>query len=251
MDAGLAQELSALDRRLEPLLEPEMRRQLVLQWLSEVPAERAYRVASAAIDRRLSADALRRAICEVLTGSTGTRLGEDVRSDLYREAAGARNEEIMRMLRSVPAQDHVSQPERLLSRELADLPLGRRRALARGSQSHWLEQLARDCDPIVIANLLANPRTVEADVLRIAASRPASEAVLVEISKSPRWSPRVPIRKALARNPYCPVQIATGIVASLPLEDLREMRGDSDLHPDTRAQIEGELLRRTRGSGAG
>jgi hypothetical protein len=58
----------------------------------------------------------------------------------------------------------------------------------------------------------------------------------------------VTIRKALARNPYCPVSIATGIVATLPTEDLREMRSDSDLHPETRAQLAAELERRTVGA---
>jgi hypothetical protein len=247
MDRSVAQELVRLDRRLEPVLEPAMRRSLVLEWLCGAPAEQACRVASAALDRPRSADALRRALAEVLTGATGTRLGEAARRSLYLEAASAGNEELMRLLRSVPAQDRLDEPERLLSRELAELPLGRRRALARGSHPHWLEQLAKDCDPVVIANLLSNPRTVEADVLRIAAMRPVAEAVLVEISRSPRWSSRTGVRKALARNPYCPVEIATGIVVTLPLEDLREMRGDPDLHPETLAQLAAELERRRSG----
>ena len=149
------------------------------------------------------------------------------------------------MLRSVPAQEALEEPERLLSKEIAEMPLGRRRALAKSNHPEWLEQLARDCDPIVIANLLQNPRTVEADVLRIAASRPVAASTLAEIAKSPRWSVRVAIRRALARNPYCPVEIATGIVASLPLEELRVMRGDPDIHPEVRAQLEAELERRT------
>ena len=246
MEQAIALALARLDRHLEPIREPEMRRALVLEWLDATPNAEAGEMASAVLARTRPADPLRRALCEVLTGASGPRLGYERRKDLYAEAAARGYDEIMRMLRTVPALEEIDEPERLLSRELVELPLGRRRALAKGSRFSLLEQLARDCDPIVIANLLNNPRTTVADVIRIAAARPVATAVLVEISKSARWSSRIPVRKALARNPYCPVEIATGLVASLHYEDLRGMRGDPDLHPETRAQLEAELERRAQ-----
>jgi hypothetical protein len=244
MEHTTALALARLDRRLEPLLEAEMRRALLREWLAEASAEEACLVMAAALARNRPADLLRRAISEVLTGATGERLSYAVQRDLYGEAARQENAEIMRLLRSAPAREELEDPERLLSPELAEMPLGRRRALAKGSRPEWLEQLARDCDRVVIANLLRNPRIVEADVLRMAGMRPVAASSLVEIARSPRWSVRVAIRRALARNPYCPVEIATGLVASLPLEELRAMRGDPDLHPETRAQLELELERR-------
>lgn len=244
MDTATAQTLARLDRRLEPLLEPEMRRGLVREWLGEADPEAACEVVAAALARRRSADSLRRALSEVLTGITGKRLDYELQCDLYAAASRKQNDEVMRLLRSVPAREALEDPERLLSKELAEMPLGRRRALAKSNRPEWLEQLARDCDPVVIANLLKNPRTVEADVLRIAGMRPVAASTLVEIAHSERWSVRVPIRRALARNPYCPVEIATGIVASLPLEELRAMQGDPDLHVETRAQLDLELERR-------
>lgn len=250
MDTDTARTLARLDRRLEPVLEPEMRRGLVREWLGACDADQACRVVVAALARRRTADSLRRALSEVLTGVTGERLDYEVSRDLYRAAAEQQSDEVMRLLRSVPARDAVEEPERLLSRELAEMPLGRRRSLAKGSRPEWLEQLARDCDPVVIANLLQNPRTVEADVLRMAGMRPVAASTLVEIARSPRWSVRVPIRRALARNPYCPVEIATGMVTLLPLEELRAMRGDPDLHPETRAQLDLELERRGLGERA-
>jgi hypothetical protein len=245
MDRAVAVELARLDRRLEPVLEPEMRRALVLEWLMDCTGDAFCDVASAVLARTRAADLLRRALCDVLTSVPCSRLDYDRRKDLYAEAARLGKAEIMRLLRTVPAKEAVGNPQRLLSKELSELPLGRRRALAKGSHPHWLEQLAKDCDPVVIANLLVNPRTVEPDVVRIAASRPVAAEALVEISKCARWFSRVPVRKALARNPYCPVEIATGIVTSLPLEDLRDMRGDPDLHPETAAQLQQELKRRT------
>ena len=41
MDQSTAQELARLDRRLEPVVEPEMRRALVREWLTESDAEDA------------------------------------------------------------------------------------------------------------------------------------------------------------------------------------------------------------------
>jgi hypothetical protein len=243
---AIERELAVLDRRLEHVLEAEMRRALVSEWLDGCSAQDACRRTGLALARARSADPLRRAICDVLTNVPGTRLEYQRRRDIYAAASEQGNDEIMRLLRSVPPQEELEEPERLLSRELAELPLGRRRSLAKGTHPHWLEQLARDCDPVVIANLLNNSRTVEADVLRIAATRPVAASTLIEISKSARWSARIPIRKALARNPYCPAEIATGIVTSLPLEDLRDMRGDPDLHPETEAQLRAELARRAR-----
>ena len=247
MDRAVAMDLASLDRRLEPVPEPEMRRALVLEWLVGRSPGVFCEVASAVLERTRAADPLRRALCDVLTSVPCSRLPYERRKELYAEASTRGEDEIMRLLRSVPPRERVNEPEALLSKELAEIPLGRRRALARGNQSQWLEQLAKDCDPVVIANLLLNPRTVEADVVRIAASRPVASAALVEISKCPKWFSRTPVRKALARNPYCPVEIAMGVVTSLPLEDLRDMRGDPDLHPETAAQLRVELERRSGG----
>ncbi|MEE8581751.1 MAG: hypothetical protein V3T33_09195, partial [Myxococcota bacterium] len=67
---------------------------------------------------------------------------------------------------------------------------------------------------------------------------------LTAVYRSPRWSPHGHVRTALARNPYCPVDIAIMLVGSLALPDLREMRTDSSLHPETRRQVECEIERR-------
>jgi hypothetical protein len=222
-----------------------MRRALLLEWIEGRAPAGFCEVARAILARTRVADPVRRALCDVLTSVPCSRLDYGRRKELYAEASHTGDDELMRLLRAPPAREAIADPQLLLSRELAEIPLGRRRALARGRHPHWLEELAKDCDPIVIANLLVNPRTVEADVVRIAASRPVASSALIEISKCPRWFSRNPVRKALARNPYCPVDIATGVVACLPLEDLREMRGDPDLHPDTAAQLHSELERRS------
>jgi len=107
-----------------------------------------------------------------------------------------------------------------------------------------LEELARDSDATVIANLLMNPRISEDDVARMAALRPVASGTLIEIDRSPRWSPRPRIRAALARNPYCPVDVALKALGTLPLAELREMSTDTGLHSELREQVAQELARR-------
>ena len=121
MDTATAQTLARLDRRLEPLLEPEMRRGLVREWLGEADPEAACEVVAAALARRRSADSLRRALSEVLTGITGKRLDYELQCDLYAAASRKQNDEVMRLLRSVPAREALEDPERLLSKELAEM----------------------------------------------------------------------------------------------------------------------------------
>ena len=150
------------------------------------------------------------------------------------------------MLRSLPAREAAERPELLMSKELTDIPLGRRRSLAKGEEKHWLEALALDLDCVVIRNLLRNPKLVEADVVRIAALRPVATSTLVEVGRCERWVVRPRVRVALARNPYTPAQLAIKLVSSLPLSDLKAMRSDPDLHAETLRQVELELDRRTR-----
>ena len=81
-----------LDRRLEALLEPEMRRALVLEWLQTCPSDEAGAVAGAVLARTRSSDPLRRALCDVLTGSSSSRLDYTRRVDLYAEDRSSSSE---------------------------------------------------------------------------------------------------------------------------------------------------------------
>ena len=103
--------------------------------------------------------------------------------------------------------------------------------------------LALDPDPIVMRNLLRNPRIREPDVVRIAALRPVAPQVLHEIASSSRWTSNIQVRTAIARNPFCATDLATKMIASLPLSKLREMRADADLHPATKRSLDVQLER--------
>jgi hypothetical protein len=249
--APLEEAVRRLDAALAHVPEREMRAQLVLEALEARDPACAYALCAAILGRPVRAgstfDVLRDTLHDLLLQPAGTehqQLDYEHRSAIYAEASAAADEEVMRALRTFAPSREVPSGQRTVPRKLADIPLGRRRSLARAPDVALLEQLARDPDPIVITNLLANPRLREEDVLRMAALRPVAETTLIEIHRSPRWAPRPRVRIALARNPYCPVDIAVKVLASIPKRDLRDIRQDTRLHAEVRGQAEAELARR-------
>jgi hypothetical protein len=67
-----------------------------------------------------------------------------------------------------------------------------------------LELTAQDPDRRVLDHWLANPRVTEADVVRLAASRPVATPALEAIYESDRGSVRASVRVALAYKPLQP-----------------------------------------------
>ncbi|MCP3142714.1 hypothetical protein [Pyxidicoccus xibeiensis] len=99
-----------------------------------------------------------------------------------------------------------------------------------------LARMATVSDPSVLRNVLINPRLTEELVVRIAARRPARPEPLIEIWKSPRWSVRHSVRRALVFNPYLPPEIGAKIVPLLNTTDLRELVAAAGLHVALREQ---------------
>ena len=99
-----------------------------------------------------------------------------------------------------------------------------------------LAKLAVASDPSVVRNVLINPRVTEDLVVRIAARRPARPEPLVEIWKSARWSVRPLVRKALAFNPYLPLEVGAKLVPLLSTPELEELAKDGGVHQTLREQ---------------
>jgi hypothetical protein len=236
-----------LDKRLAHVLEPAMRRALAREALESATPEVACSLLShlARNERRSGGrppDALSEAIHRLLVARDSEwGLSCELRREIYAIAREQGEEAVVEMLRPLP--DSTLRKPRM-PREIVDVPLGVRRSQARGTDPRLLELLARDEDPIVLEHWLQNQRVTEDDVVRLAASRPVAAAALQAIYESERWSIRTRVRSALAHNPYCPPEIGAGVVASLPLPDLRAMRRGPDLHESVRARLELELARR-------
>ena len=126
-------------------------------------------------------------------------------------------------------------------RDLRDMPLGVRRALARRARGETLNKLLGDPDPVVITNLLGNPRTTESSVLAICARRPTVSGPLEAVLASVRFGARYRVRLTLCQNPYLHSGLAVALLFCLDRADLGQVRGAATLPVEVRAAA-GELL---------
>jgi hypothetical protein len=123
------------------------------------------------------------------------------------------------------------------------LTLGERRALARRPSRAAFDKLLRDPHPMVVKNLLQNPRLTEDDVVRMVARRPAYPEVLGEVARHPVWSQRARVRMAIVQNPGAPPEIAVALVRLLIRPELVQVISAVDVTTVVRAAAT-ELLER-------
>jgi hypothetical protein len=124
------------------------------------------------------------------------------------------------------------------------LTLGERKALARRPTRKAMEKLFADPHPVVIRTLLANPKVVEDDVIRLAARRPNQPEVLAEVARSPRWAHRVRVRMAVVLNPDSPPELAIPLLALLVRPELKLVAAAAYLGPALRVAARDLLARR-------
>ena len=124
-----------------------------------------------------------------------------------------------------------------------DVTLGERRTLARRTDRDVLDRLLLDPDPIVVRNLLRNPRILERDVLKIASAQPTPVAVLQEVMRSDRWCTRRSVQLALIQNPDPPPNLARPLVELLDESGLREVNEARSIHPRVREVAATRLTR--------
>jgi hypothetical protein len=127
--------------------------------------------------------------------------------------------------------------------------LGERRTLSKTNVKDTLDRLLSDPDPVVIGNLLNNPRITEKEVLKFASKRPASPEILKLLAVHKKWSRRYSVRRAIAFNPYSPPRTAIALLEFLLAQDLRSMSTDKTLHPQVRLSAKEALEERTGDGG--
>lgn len=119
------------------------------------------------------------------------------------------------------------------------LTLGERKSVARGRDPNLIARVLRDPDPAVVAILLGNPAVVEAQVVRLAATRPINPAVLRVVFRSLRWSTQQAVRSALVQNPWCPLEVAVRLVPLLTVAERRSVARSGELPAQVRRMAEG------------
>jgi hypothetical protein len=247
--APVASLLRTLEHRLRAIVEPSLVLAAVGLWAQARSAEELCATLRHVLDRPLALGCTFDPLLEALHRCLQAEPADggfpyDIRAAVYARACEAGDDDILRLLRQTPPMRASRDGARSLPREMADVPLGRRRSLAKGADRRILGLLACDPDPTVVRNLLRNPRLREPDVLRLAAARPAHATALREIGRALRFARLTSVRTALARNPYTPVALALQMLNGLSLRELREIATDATLHADVRAHASTCLARR-------
>ena len=134
-----------------------------------------------------------------------------------------------------------------LLRRLPDMAVAEKVDLARTVGRGTLLSLRLDPDPRVLASVLENRFTIEADVLQAASRTAATEASLTLIAAHPRWGVRPAVRGALLRHPHSPLGLALSLLSRASLEDLKGVRDSPRSSTLLRACAERVLAERTPG----
>ena len=142
---------------------------------------------------------------------------------------------------SLPPTHEAPVPDYGTGRELT---LGERKSLARAPSRRAFDKLLADPHPLVLRQLLENPRLTEDDVVRIAARRPARPEVALSLARSPRWLRRPRVRMALLLNPGSPPSVVMPLLAACTRGELVEIVHSADSNKVLRATACELLARR-------
>jgi hypothetical protein len=144
-------------------------------------------------------------------------------------------------LRSVPPPESAPVPDYGTGRELT---VGERRSLARAPSRTAFDKLLADPHPLVIRQLLENPRLTEDDVVRIATRRPVRPEAVTAIARSERWLKRPRVRLAILLNPGSPPNVAMPLLAACTRTELLEILHGTDTSKVLRSTARELLARR-------
>jgi hypothetical protein len=159
-------------------------------------------------------------------------IAREVDLDRLRQAAyEQRLLSLQRVIRRVPSPSQPPEggeprvPDYGTGRELT---LGERRNLARRSARQGFDALLRDPHPMVVTELLTNPKTTEDDVVRMASLRPARATTIEAIART-RWLTRRRVRMSVLLNPGSPLRVALPLVGLCTSTELRQLTQGADV----------------------
>jgi len=171
-----------------------------------------------------------RLICDI--GLLNHYLGPRKLSGVYTFARRKDYQDLVRIMsRTPPWRIPGVEDEPMEDRELKEKTLGERKSLARTRDRDLINRLLHDQDPAVIHILLQNPVLTIQEVVKIASKRPTNPQVLWQVFKNMKWINYYTVKKALINNPYCPTQIALGLLHFMLEQDLEDIAENQVLHP--------------------
>jgi len=212
---------------------PDVR--LRIDWLDQHVHHQRADVVAALLDvvigeSEISEPKAREVLVTIALWVAGTAREADL--DALRQAAlQQRLLSLQRVIRRVP---RPSQPPDSAEPPIPDygagreLTLGERKNLARRSDRQRFDALLRDPHPMVVSELLTNPKTTEDDVVRMAALRPARATTIEAIART-RWLTRRRVRMTVLLNPGSPPRVAVPLVGLCTRSELLEVARGADV----------------------
>jgi len=220
-DQSICQMVQRLVRDVRAILDNRLWPPVVLRFVGEVSSDlvvEAIRVLIA--DGHLPG--YRRTYLAIIQCLMAGRAVDYTRAqDLYVAATSAECGPIQMLLLRAPALRQARLDEVQPDHVTRDIPLGRRKSMARSHNRDVLTRLLMDPTRSVVEILLDNPHVIEKDVVRIAARRPNLPEVFEEIAHHPKWVLRYDVQAALVCNPFTPTSLSA---AFAPLLTSRELR---------------------------
>ena len=240
----------ALTRTLAALEDADLRGRKAAALLAAVDGAAAVELIRDLLRRADQRSDPHSAALEGILRGVRAHLGDAGRERLLRAAEALADLEVQALVsRAEPRRSFDRDREQWVDKEMQARTLGHRRQLARGRDRDLLTRLASDQDPMVVRQLLVNPRCTEREVLIAASRRPVRSEVLEEIFRSRRWAANRRVRRALALNPYSPPALGAAALALLIAPDLREIAADQTVALEVREQAR-RLLAHRGGPGA-
>ena len=135
------------------------------------------------------------------------------------------------------------QAESLLRVRIEELSLGERIALARRASRGLIGCLVEGGDARVLRALLGNPRMVESDAVRIAATPKGSPDLFRQCADHPTWGLRPAVRMALLHNSRTPIAVALRLIDRLQAKDLHRLSKDVKVPKIVRVSADRRLSR--------
>ena len=129
----------------------------------------------------------------------------------------------------------------LLVSRLASITLGERISLARRAAETVAAALLLDKEPRVLQAALENPRLTEAAIVRVLARPGATTALVQEVCRHGKWSPRHEIRLALLRHSKTPLAHALRFAHAMPPALVRDILHGSQLSEKLKTCLRKEL----------
>lgn len=232
--AAARADAEALAARLRVLEEGPVRVLAAARGLAALAPARAAEVVGALVDAAAAGDPV--AVVAAARALCGDLVPYEHRAAVYQAAVDAGLDEVAALLLAPPPQAAWQAPADKADPRLSRLTLGHKKAMARTHRDpDLLARLAAEGEPVVVRELLRNPRLTEDFAVRLAARRPCRPETLRCLFDDRRWRTRPRVAAALVQNPYVETELALKLLPALAVRDLAGVAEDGALHALVRA----------------